>query len=309
MNACLFPLDSHKCSMTFVAIGYNISILKLRAFPHPMSKNAKNSNGIWKLEASSVKEVSMPYHSKTKASLQLSVLTYNITASRKPEYYYTTLFVPIGFIFVMTFCAVLLPDDSGERVSLLITCFLAQIVFLDQVYKYLPKTSDYLPLAIQYLFALMFFTSLQIFITSITSSYASQAKKGKSMSSRSQTVFNVLGRVFCSKVKSKIQHKISFRNQSRKEDEVREIHLDGGNIMLVKRAFDGNDQSSENKDLPDRQEPTDRDKRSVTDKKECCRKAVKILDRISMTTSFIFMVLIPLYFALRFGKKVTSDCT
>ena len=312
MNACLFPLDSHQCAMTFVALGYDASLIKLTSLNTHYSQMFQKSNGIWDLKKSSEKGILISLILDPAIPWQVSGITYNLTVTRKPDYYYFTIFAPIFFICLMTLCAVLLPEDSGERVSLLITCFLAQIVFLDQVYKYLPRTSEYHPLVIQYLLAVLFFTGLQIFITSLTSSFASKSAKGK-LSERWIFAFRFLGKVLCTDFKKKIHSRLSLRKRSSKQEESRKHNAYGKNIVSVKNVANNNEEELEEKgecNYPDIHIGIDenaRDKDDNKDKNESHR-VVKILDRLSMAISLIFMIIFPLFFALAYGGKIKYRC-
>ena len=255
----------------------------------------------------------MPLTFDARITWQFSGITYNLTVTKKPDYYYFTIFVPIVFICLMTFCAVLLPEDSGERVSLLITCFLAQIVFLDQVYKYLTQTFDYHPLVIQYLLAVLFFTGLQMFITSLTSSFASKAVKEKRLSEKSRVAFRFLGKRLCANVKKKIHSTLTLRNRSSKQVELREHNADGINIISVKSFPTNNEEQLEEKegwDYPDTTAGTEKNDKCNNDikAKNESHRAVKILDRLSVAVSFIFMIVMPFFFCLAYDQKIKHIC-
>ena len=224
MKACLFPVDEHTCYFTFLVMGYNASevILSSSQRFENMARRSTirtQGTGTWSLKKTSPSTFLVQV-SQMRDSWSTSVLRYTVTLTRKPTYFYLKIFVPVLLIWMVNICAVILPADSGERISLLVTCFLAEIVYLDTVFSSLPETSDYSPLAVIFVFILLVFSALQIFLACLTSS----AANGMEKASRWKHKFvSVMKKVLClepliRKRPSKCEYTVEAQDKNNKED-------------------------------------------------------------------------------------------
>ncbi len=237
----------------------------------------------------------------------LSVLTSSISLKRKPEYYWLTMLAPITLLCIITFCAVLLPRETGERTSLLITCLLAQIVYLDTILKNVPKTSDYVPLLVIFLCVVLVFTASQIGLTAITSYYAERANKGKNVSSWHRKIIKIFSKV-CMIKKNDNQVK-SLKQDSFYKNEV-ELRKKPSLEMSVynQNATEDPTQTTElptmdeDTDLPGENKPTDKPPKA-------CKAMCKVIDRFSMFTSLVLLIGTPLLFQFMYDGTIKYDCT
>lgn len=88
-----------------------------------------------------------PCKTFTKAFIVSSwpVVECDVTMHRKPLFYIFNLGIPILLLLIIGGFAFILPPDSGDKISLSITVFLALTVFIMVVMDNLPSTSQAVP--------------------------------------------------------------------------------------------------------------------------------------------------------------------
>ena len=247
------------------------------------------------------------------------------------RYYVLTVIGPIILICIVTFCSVWLPWESGERTSLLITCFLALIVFLDTILGNVPKTSDYVPLIVWFVVVVLLFTIIQIMFTALASYYAERANRGKKFIPPYKIIMAYINKILF-KRKSKEDAKIQSLDQadyqestdSRNDVEVvRQYPIMRQNsrgsmgnrrkVPSVSYAVDKNAPvviEDKMKDIPENtctKDPLESDCAGKPEGKKC-KKACKLIDRISILLSASFIIFCPIFFHLLLGKKIMMQC-
>ena len=135
MDVLLFPFDIQTCSLKFT--GY-------------IPDKSQNYTGIgiitkyllikkdWELINHSFKSQDHQYQS-------VSVVQFLFTVRRKPEFYIITMIIPL---FIFSFLGLLvfaLPAESGEKISLGITCLLSFSVIQASVTEHLPSGFSDMP--------------------------------------------------------------------------------------------------------------------------------------------------------------------
>ena len=163
MSSCYFPKDKHICKLDMLLVGHNESDVKLVHDPASFGYFEEKGNGLWSLGRSKSEAKSLNIMRYTR-DWKNSMIETSWVLERRSTHYYLTICGPVILICLVTFCAVLLPRDSSDRMALLVTCFLAQVVYLDVIFHLLPHTSDYVPLIVSFLIAVLVFTALQIFV-------------------------------------------------------------------------------------------------------------------------------------------------
>ena len=90
-----------------------------------------------------------------------------ITLERKPMYYILNIFLPICLLTLLNLFVFLLPVESGEKVSFVVTIFLSLAVFLTIVSGEIPENSENISLLNAYVFTSTIMSTLTVIITII----------------------------------------------------------------------------------------------------------------------------------------------
>ena len=250
------------------------------------------------------------------------------------SYYVLTVIGPIVLICIVTFCSVLLPWESGERTSLLITCFLALIVYLDTILNNVPKTSDYIPVIVWFVIIVLIFTILQIAFTALASYYAERAVKKKKFVAPHKRVVNLIKKIFFKSRKKEIAKIKTFKEadyQNGAENDmeivrkfppamIRQLSL---SKQASRRKISSDDYLDERENITKVDEPYNaegkikgdgeyanvgNDKGEGSCETSPCKKACKLVDRLSVFLSLAFLVFCPIFFQLLFSESIPITC-
>ncbi|XP_046848693.1 neuronal acetylcholine receptor subunit alpha-10-like [Xenia sp. Carnegie-2017] len=154
LNIQYFPFDEQECKIKFGSWTYNGEQLDLHHdHENGMGDTTKFlKSGEWDLSEFSVQRNLEKYACCPELYPDV---TFTLLIKRRTRYYYINMLLPNMFITVLTLVAFLLPPDCGERISLIITNFLAMVVFLLLVAEILPPNSEVTPMISIYCAGLM----------------------------------------------------------------------------------------------------------------------------------------------------------
>ena len=102
------------------------------------------TSGDWKIDKVS-RHIEKTDHGDC-CPFDFSEVVYMLKMSRKPLYHLFYLTIPSMMILALTLVSFLIPVESGERISFVITMLLAMTVFLLLIPSFLPETSDGVPI-------------------------------------------------------------------------------------------------------------------------------------------------------------------
>ena len=174
MISCYFPMDKHKCNISLLIVNYDESEVKFVADPTPLSAEfVTEGNGLWRIEEGKATVSSQDLSD----DFVISRLVKDLILEQQPAYYYGAIIVPVTLICMVMLCALLLPAASSDRMALLVTCFLAEIVNLDVIFKLLPQTSDYVPYIATFTMIVLVFTVLQLILSCLTVFFEENVEK------------------------------------------------------------------------------------------------------------------------------------
>ncbi len=302
MSACRFPTEKHECKLTLDLITHNASEVFLSpessAPPGYVFRNP--THDLWTIKIG--KPVTIMYNLLGyPGNWMTSMITRSILLERKPYYYYVNLIVPMVLISTITLAAVILPKESGEKVSLLITCFLSQIVYLDVLMVMFPKTSSYVPVMTIFTTGVLVLTTLHILLACLAAFLAMEAEsEDDAYPSLFRKAYKSMRRLRLSKnntrvfeLKRKGRRTISVSNEDEND---RNENEEGKPCSTVKKfeTATPEDECSESVDLSHKRY------------KEVCAFLCFIFERVSFYVSLIFLIVFPL--VLNFAKDVSSFC-
>lgn len=160
-----FPYDTQICYFKFGSWSYNGNMLNLSA-ETPIDLTNFKQGEEWKIintyEELEVKKYNCcpePYYS----------VYFSIEMERMSEYYERNIIIPIFATSSLLVISMIIPWESGERISFTTTIMLSIIVFLLILSDNLPKTND-IPIVSTLVIGLMFYSLAVVFITVVLSS-------------------------------------------------------------------------------------------------------------------------------------------
>ncbi|XP_060561659.1 neuronal acetylcholine receptor subunit beta-3-like isoform X1 [Ruditapes philippinarum] len=164
MNIRNFPFDVQSCILKFASWTHNglkVNLLMMDDDVEDISEYFF-SNTEWKLDEFKAKLNRLQYICCPEIYVDITV---TITIRRIPLYYFYTIICPCLWLTVLNLLVFLLPADSGDKVSLGVTVFLAFSVFMLVISEKVPVSSQSVPLIGTYLTVTMGMTSLSLFMT------------------------------------------------------------------------------------------------------------------------------------------------
>ncbi len=308
MSACLFPIDTHKCPLTFISIAQNSNMLVL--VPDDETREnykdfSETATGLWEIKTHGFRDISR-YQVTTGGYLRhMSILETSLTFKHKPNHYWLHLLFPIALICAVTFGAVLFPRESGDRTSLLITCFLAQFVYLDTVLHIVPRTSDYVPLLIIFMYVVLVFTACQIGLTAICAYYADKANKKTGLSSWHRRIIICLSKI-CLLSKNEVNAVKSAHENSSFKNEVQLRSIPVSESTNPSNATSISDTIEHNQTEVNTE--NEAPKGEIGTPPNICRVMCKLVDRFSIILSLIVLVTTPIIFQLIYNGTIHFNC-
>ena len=129
-----FPFDTQKCSMVFETLGYTTREIQIHSVEDHMDFHGYGITSGWYVEDTDI-------DTESEDGSEIHILC-SLTLRRNPTYFILNIFLPIVLLSFMNICVFILPVQSGEKASFVITVFLSLAVFLTIVSSNLPENSD-----------------------------------------------------------------------------------------------------------------------------------------------------------------------
>lgn len=136
-----YPFDYQKCSIEVTSFPFTIESLTLNSTNHTVNTEDYQEDAEWVFHSTRVVEQVLTEHNK-----KISKLVFNVIFKRRPDYYVTNVVYPLVLVSLLTNLVFLLPADSGEKVSYILTVLLAQTVLLTLNGNSMPTTSFQKPI-------------------------------------------------------------------------------------------------------------------------------------------------------------------
>ena len=153
-----FPFDTQTCYLDFEPSGYKLSEIQMTASVNVVNFREYEGNSGWTVVWSKI--VAKTEHSDTYAIC-------SITLKRKPLYFLMNIFLPIMLLSILNMLVFVLPVESGERASFVVTVFLSLAVFLTIVSGKLPENSEKISILNVYVFVSTLVSTLVAVVTII----------------------------------------------------------------------------------------------------------------------------------------------
>jgi len=169
-STCIFdltyyPYDQQDCKLKFGSWAYNKNELYLMYQNDSIDTNNYQEHEEWNLVSYNTTINSIKYKCCEE---EFQDIEFGYTIRRKPAYYRLNIIIPTFATATLIILTLLVPWDSGERISFAVTVLLSIIVFLLIVSENLPKT-DSKPLLSRMIVGLIYFSLIGVLFTIIIS--------------------------------------------------------------------------------------------------------------------------------------------
>jgi len=144
-----FPFDTQKCPVIVSTWSYTSNTVELEKSEHAVSNDQKFMNNEWEVITVTAERTVTEY--ACCPGIKYAELLYTVFLRRRPLFYVVNIILPSVMLHVLATCTFILPPDSGERIGLGLTTFLAYSVFTLIVAEKVPDSSTSTPLITCYL--------------------------------------------------------------------------------------------------------------------------------------------------------------
>tara|TARA_B100000787_G_C16184481_1_gene293790 strand:+ start:194 stop:1243 length:1050 start_codon:yes stop_codon:yes gene_type:complete len=156
-----FPFDTQVCTYKFGSWVYDSSKINLTDNSNLIDLSHYQNNQEWKLTNTNSRIESRIY---TCCDEPYQTAIFNVTLKRNSGYYVLNIIIPAFATSTLMLICLLIPWDSGERISYAVTVMLSIIVFLLILSEHLPKT-DTKPILSKMLIGLVMFSLFIVYST------------------------------------------------------------------------------------------------------------------------------------------------
>ncbi|XP_021345928.1 neuronal acetylcholine receptor subunit alpha-10-like isoform X2 [Mizuhopecten yessoensis] len=142
-----FPFDEQMCSLTFGSWAYNDLDMDLHSKRSTGDLNTLVPNVEWTVE-----NFTATRHEQTFDCCEhpFPSVCYKIHMKRKPNFYVINLILPSMFVMTLTISVLIVPVESGEKLSFAVSLLLALAVFQLMLADNLPPSAETVPLIAGY---------------------------------------------------------------------------------------------------------------------------------------------------------------
>ena len=181
-----FPFDQQTCCYKFGSWVYDSSQLNLSISTPSIDISNYQINQEWEI----IEKKHTLEEKKYKCCPEkYQAAVYILKLRRKPGYYILNIILPTFATSTLMVLCLLIPWDSGERISFAVTVMLSIIVFLLILSESLPKTNTK-PLLSKMLIGLVFFSLFVVFSTVVIGVMHSYTKKNSKFAKKLLGLFN-----------------------------------------------------------------------------------------------------------------------
>ena len=137
VNPQYFPFDSQTCFIKVV--GWMTDASYVNYTDNGIDLKDLQNNTEWELVSSTAKSIQL------NRVHMLSNVEFHFTFKRRSEFYVLTVIIPFIVVSILGLMTFPLPPESGEKVSLGMTCLLSFFVIQASVSEHLPTSSHAMP--------------------------------------------------------------------------------------------------------------------------------------------------------------------
>ncbi|XP_035824659.1 acetylcholine receptor subunit beta-type unc-29 [Aplysia californica] len=132
-----FPFDEHKCQLAFLESSRN-TLLPLTTTSATTLKAEFSTSADWVLLGYNCTQNTLPREDTTFVSCDMRM-------RRRSTFYVVNLVLPMALTSTMTLAVFLVPVESGEKLSFLVSIFVSTSVFLNFIVDLVPRSMEKTP--------------------------------------------------------------------------------------------------------------------------------------------------------------------
>ena len=207
-----FPFDTQTCVLKFGSWSYDSSKINLSIDKNSIDLSNFRKHNEWDLVNYSVTKNSVKY---ACCEHEYHDIEFFYTIKRKSGYYNLNIIIPTFSTATLILLTLIIPFESGERISFAVTILLSNIVFLLILSDNLPKSEDK-PLLSIMIIGLVYFSLVGVVFTIIMSNFNVyiEKKKYEEINYKNNIIEYILKKF---NIKDKKKHDISITNDDGNE--------------------------------------------------------------------------------------------
>ncbi|XP_045179220.2 neuronal acetylcholine receptor subunit alpha-2-like [Mercenaria mercenaria] len=160
-----YPYDQQKCAIEIVSWTYTIEEVKLDHLHEKVNLEDFEMHGEWEITHTEIEDKNLTEHLPDGTVRVYPQLDFWIYLRRRTQFYNLNVMMPIILTSLMVALVFIVPVDSGEKLSYVLTVFLALAVLLTIVANSLPPTSITISVLGLYLGIVLILAAVGILIT------------------------------------------------------------------------------------------------------------------------------------------------
>jgi hypothetical protein len=139
INVRYFPFDSHECRLIFGSWTHHNNKIFTKLSQNKVEIEAFSCDKEWVLEDTAAKVEITKFNCCPE---KFSVVTFSLFIKRRAMFYVFNLIIPCGLITLLSLFSFILPPNSGERVSFVMTILLSLSVYMLIVTEKIPQSAE-----------------------------------------------------------------------------------------------------------------------------------------------------------------------
>ncbi|XP_053385940.1 neuronal acetylcholine receptor subunit alpha-2-like [Mercenaria mercenaria] len=165
VDVTYYPYDQQKCAIEIVSWTYTIEEVKLDHLYEEVNLEDFEIHGEWEITHTQIEDKNLTEHLPDGTVRMYPQLDFWIYLRRRTQFYNLNVMMPIILTSLMVALVFIVPVDSGEKLSYVLTVFLALAVLLTIVADSLPPTSITVSVLGLYLGIVLILAAVGILIT------------------------------------------------------------------------------------------------------------------------------------------------
>ncbi|KAL3854709.1 hypothetical protein ACJMK2_013967 [Sinanodonta woodiana] len=141
VDITFYPFDRQKCIVELTSWSHTKEQLELVHLSHEVNTDNFRLNGEWILDRTEIDEKEIQETKSDGTIVTFSQLEFVFVLERRPIFYVVNILLPIVLASFLSCVVFLLPLQSGEKVTYILTLILALAVLLTLIADSLPHTS------------------------------------------------------------------------------------------------------------------------------------------------------------------------
>ncbi|XP_052237893.1 neuronal acetylcholine receptor subunit alpha-2-like [Dreissena polymorpha] len=141
VDVTFYPYDQHKCAIVVIGWGYTVEEVDLAFLSQAINTDDLEAHGEWIVKKTETVKAVLDETLEDGTKRQFPKLEFWISVKRRHEYYNLNVIMPVVVTSLLIALTFIVPFESGEKLSYILTVFLSLAVLLTITSDALPPTS------------------------------------------------------------------------------------------------------------------------------------------------------------------------